>query len=218
MTLEKLRFYLHDVQLRERASGKWKAAKRPDGEAPVWLLDLDDASCDPEFSPEMQKALLMTVPPGEFDALRFELGVPESLNHLDPLKAPEHLNQTSMHWGWQAGYRFLRLDGKLEGGASFPVHLGSTVCKGEIGAEIVCERGNRPGWTIEQPWFVKGRTSGAITLDLGVLLEGMDWSKAEGCMGHAGQGDCTQILENIGLDPTTGEPREAGSHVFRGVR
>ncbi|HCS20375.1 MAG TPA: hypothetical protein DIW47_07410 [Bacteroidetes bacterium] len=49
------------------------------------------------------------------EEIRFSIGVQEAYNHLDPSTyAPAHPlapKSPSMHWGWQAGYRFIALEG-----------------------------------------------------------------------------------------------------------
>jgi len=42
--------------------------------------------------------------------LSFSIGVPNYLNHQNPVKAQPPLNQSAMHWQWLSGYKFLRLE------------------------------------------------------------------------------------------------------------
>ncbi len=50
--------------------------------------------------------------------LVMHLGVPQSVNHLDPATYPTGhplaLQNPSMHWGWSAGYRFMAIEGKVD--------------------------------------------------------------------------------------------------------
>tara|TARA_Y100000746_G_scaffold165398_1_gene142755 strand:- start:719 stop:1642 length:924 start_codon:yes stop_codon:yes gene_type:complete len=50
----------------------------------------------------------------EIEQIKFSVGVPQNLNHLDPssyeLSHPLAHQNPSMHWGWTSGYRFLCLD------------------------------------------------------------------------------------------------------------
>jgi cytochrome c peroxidase len=79
---------------------------------------------------------LKGVPSGQYDAIRFQVGLDPELNKADPAKyPPSHaLNPqvNGLHWGWQSGYVFLALEGrwteasksntqnpKAEGGYSF---------------------------------------------------------------------------------------------------
>lgn len=52
----------------------------------------------------------------EVEKIRFHIGVPADLNHLDPSTYPaDHPlapQFPSMHWGWTSGYRFIALEGK----------------------------------------------------------------------------------------------------------
>ncbi len=59
--------------------------------------------------------------------LEFKIGVPETLNHIDPLTAVSPLNYTDMHWHWASGYKFFRA-----GLVTFPKYL--SICfRGLVG-------------------------------------------------------------------------------------
>ena len=49
------------------------------------------------------------------EAIKFGVGVNDSLNHLDPTTYsaghPLALQNPSMHWGWTSGYRFIAIEG-----------------------------------------------------------------------------------------------------------
>lgn len=212
LALEKLRFYLHDIQVRDE-SGRWHEVQPVQGTSVgqhgVWLVDLDDQACDPKYSPETSQRLTFKVPTARppFKGLRVRLGVPFDLNHKDPLKAEPHLAQTSMHWGWQAGYRFFRMDTHLveDKDKSFDVHLGSTGCEGEIGDISGCSRPNRPAFEFSGDLFPGDSRAEVLDLNLSTLLHGVDWSSPEGCMGGPDGNDCRAILKNLNVDVDTGE-------------
>lgn len=75
-----------------------------------------------------------TVPIGTFIALRFAVGVDSVRNHSDPAAWPVSnplslLNSAHMHWNWNTGYIFFKLEGQYQrtdppvnGGFSY--HLG----------------------------------------------------------------------------------------------
>lgn len=50
--------------------------------------------------------------------ITMHLGVPQSVNHLDPASYPAvhplSPQNPSMHWGWSAGYRFMAIEGKVD--------------------------------------------------------------------------------------------------------
>ena len=58
---------------------------------------------------------LSNVPVGDYDRIRFSVGVPERENHASPggLAAGHSLNPNvnGLHWSWQGGYVFLALEG-----------------------------------------------------------------------------------------------------------
>jgi cytochrome c peroxidase len=55
------------------------------------------------------------LPPGNYDRIRFQVGVPERENHTDPggraAGHPLNPNVNGLHWSWQGGYVFLALEG-----------------------------------------------------------------------------------------------------------
>lgn len=55
----------------------------------------------------------------QFSNLGFKLGVDSSLNHLDPSAFPNDSplnisNAGPMHWGWNPGYIFMNIEGKVD--------------------------------------------------------------------------------------------------------
>ncbi len=60
---------------------------------------------------------LGTLPAGNYQAVRFLLGVDSVANHADPALWPnDHplglMRAASMHWSWNAGYIFMKLEGR----------------------------------------------------------------------------------------------------------
>lgn len=55
---------------------------------------------------------------GALEAIRFHVGVPQDVNHLDPATYPANHplapQNPTMHWGWDAGYRFIAFEGKVD--------------------------------------------------------------------------------------------------------
>jgi hypothetical protein len=60
--------------------------------------------------------------------IRFTLGIPFSLNHLNPLTQASPLNISSMFWGWRGGHKFMRVELATKND-DWLFHLGSTGCK-----------------------------------------------------------------------------------------
>lgn len=198
-----LLLYVHDLRLVDAAGAETPLALDQDGR---WqhqgtaLLDFEDGqgACR-NGSAETHTRIRATAPAGDYVALRMRLGVPFELNHGDPVHAPAALAGTTMSWGWQGGMKFLRLEGRW-GGRPLKVHLGSTGCRGEIGAISGCSRPNRP--EVEVAPFEPGETQ--VGLDLGRLVEGLAVLPEATCMGGAAEAGCGPVFAALGLDLVSG--------------
>lgn len=212
-----LRFYVHDVEV-AGVSGNWVKVKL-DPASPwqtdrVALLDLEtgEGACH-GGSPFIRSVVEGTAPVTDIAALRFTLGVPFDLNHADPVRADSPLNQSVMHWHWQGGYKFLRAGLATDDGSAW-VHIGSTECRGTIGAIEGCNNPNRVIVTLDN--FDPAVDTIAVNMD--ALFAGADFNgeKPSGCMAVASDPACPAILANLGLLPKTSSP-PTGQNVFSHV-
>ena len=86
-----------------------------------------------QANPESLDFLLRDIPVGEYQQIKFGLGVPAELNVLDEVKFPEfyaevEANNTEMMWEWGTGYRFVKIEGFFGPDRQpLSVHTGSTV-------------------------------------------------------------------------------------------
>ncbi len=128
-------------------------------------------------------------------AVRFELGVPFALNHLNPLTQPSPLNLPDMFWSWRMGYKFLRLDIQTtdeQEPRAWSYHLGSVGCQSASTLrppEQACVQPNR--FTLDVPVAAH---SARFNLDLSALLAGIDVESMPGCMFHTGAETSCEIL------------------------
>jgi hypothetical protein len=78
-----------------------------------------------------------SVPAGEYRGVRFEIGVPENLNHRDASTVQLPLGlESGMFWAWNPGYIFFRFEGKamIDGQARpFLLHLGTDAYRLPVG-------------------------------------------------------------------------------------
>ncbi len=170
--------------------------------ADVAMLDFEDGTgaCQ-DGNSGTNDVVTGTVPPGEYVGVRFDLGVPFALNHQDSSTAPSPLGFSSMFWGWNGGYKFLRFDGRSTGlDEGFLIHLGSTGCTGGPPMGVTsCSNPNRPTVTLGD----FDPDSDLIVADLAALLAGSDVDiNATGpalCMSGSGDSDCTPIFERLGI-------------------
>jgi uncharacterized repeat protein (TIGR04052 family) len=220
------RLFLSGLQVRA-PGGEWRdLGLEQDGpwqHEGVVLLDFEDGTgaCADSGTTERNDAILALAPEGAWEALRFQVGLPFALNHLDNATAPAPLNTPGMFWAWQGGYKFIRVD-FATGEGRWNVHLGSTGCVSDgptIPPEGPCGRPNQP--TIEVPLSADG----GFDIDLAALVADADLATnapdtPPGCMSNPMEsGDCTPVFEALGLDFETGSCVDdcVGQEVFQGV-
>jgi uncharacterized repeat protein (TIGR04052 family) len=213
VTLNDIRFYVSNVRLRAGADevpvdlaqdGTWQHRD-------VALLDFEDgtAGCVAAGNAPTNDRVIGTVPPGTYDGIVFDLGVPYDLNHADHATAPSPLNVAAMYWAWALGHKFLRFDISVEGGASWDVHLGSALCDSPgptAPPPDGCDRPNRARIALAD----FDPATDTVVLDLGALLAGSDLSTdaggTPGCQSFPDDGtECTPLFPRLGLDFATGE-------------
>lgn len=204
ITPEFLRLYVFGVTLIDANGKSFPLHLTQDGiwqQRDVALLSFEGAnqSCA-SGSPLEHEIVEGTAPPGSYVAIRFIVGVPQSLDHADATIASSPLNLSDMFWSWQDGYKFFRFDARVNGrdrGASaFVFHLGSTGCRRD-GDVTHCVRSNAAA--IELRRFDPSRT---IVLDVAKLVERIDLQRANGgCMMMAGE-VCAPELRSLGLAGT----------------
>ncbi|MFM7203787.1 MAG: MbnP family copper-binding protein [Myxococcota bacterium] len=214
-----LLFFAHNLRLVDAQGQEQPLRLEPDErwqQENLALLDFENAqeSCE-NGSTLLNTSLRGHVIPGRYEQLRATLGVPFELNHSDPMQAQAPLTETTMHWGWQGGYKFFRLDGRLD---AHPVviHLGSTGCRGKIGNIEGCDRPNRPELhfgpfvldvpaapadmpvQVKVPWALDG------------LLASLEAASGEhgkwGCMGTVEEPGCLSVYRFFQLDLQHGTP------------
>jgi uncharacterized repeat protein (TIGR04052 family) len=206
LTALDFRFYVHDVRLVVEGGDEVPLALTDDG---VWqsegvaLIDFEAGDgCEGGNAPT-NTALVGTVPAstGAITGLRFRIGVPEARNHLDSATAPSPLNLSSMYWGWQGGYKFLRVEGRTTGQpAGMRMHLGSTACSGDarMGTRTCASRNEA---VIAVDGFDPDRD--LLVADLAGLFEtsdlDVDAGGAPGCMSDATDPECAPMFDTLGV-------------------
>lgn len=199
------RFYVHGVELLTKGGDAVPLELKQDG---VWqhedvaLIDLEDGSGScANGSSEVNDTIVGEAPEGEYEGVRFVLGVPFAQNHGDAAVAPSPLNLTPMFWSWQAGYKFARIDLKSAAQDLWAIHLGSTGCEMDGDNQVTgCAAENRA--SVELTGF--DPTSRAITADILALVQTADldanqMGTAPGCMSEPADTDCSPVFAGFGL-------------------
>jgi uncharacterized repeat protein (TIGR04052 family) len=208
------RFYVHDVRLVRADGGEAAVTLTQDG---VWqsggvaLLDFEDRSggCA-NGTVETNGAIRGTAPAGTYTGVKFRLGVPFALNHANAAVAASPLNLSSLWWGWNGGYKFLRVDLRAAGAdpGIFNIHVGSTGCTGDPGSGGVkaCSNPNLAEITLA-PFDVD---HDSVVADLGALLAttnvAANLGGSPGCMSELADPECAALFPRLGIDPGNGAP------------
>lgn len=134
-----------------------------------------------------------------FDGLNFNIGVDETTNALDeedynsrPAGDPLGVQDPSMHWSWNAGYRFARIDGKAD--------LDND---GEFETSIVYHTGTNALFRSVSMTPSLDLKEGANTVEIGLNIAdafiGVDFSDAEQQTTHTGDNPelATKIADNL---------------------
>lgn len=203
------RVYLHDVRLVAEDGTEVPVTLTEDGtwqHSGALLLDFADRSGLCSNGTEATRTRLAgAVPEGRYRALRFTLGLPESLNHQDVSTAPAPFNDVGLFWSWRSGYLFTRIEGRTPGLRSGHfMHLGSTDCPVLVPGQpsAGCSFPNRADISLEG--FSLG--SSRVVLDLAGLFAGSNLdananvpNTAIGCMADQKDPDCAPVFQRLGL-------------------
>ncbi len=219
-TPQDFRLYVSNVRLVNAAGAEvaFELDEGPFQRAGVALLDFEDGSGACRGTAETHTELTGRAPAGVYTGVRFTVGVPFALNHADAASAPAPLNDSSLWWSWNGGYRFARIDGTTTGvPMGFQVHIGSTGCAGNsAGAVNACRAPNRA--EVSLTGF--DPSSGAVRVDLAALLSETNvdtnaMGTPPGCMSEATDGDCAGIFAALGLGFGSAPANPAGQRFFR---
>lgn len=204
------RVYVHAVRLVTRDGQEVPVTLTEDGtwqHSGVVLLDFanKDGLCT-QGTAAMNASIKGTVPQGDYTGLRFTLGVPEDLNHGDPTTLGAPLGDMGLHWNWQSGFLFTRIEGRTQGLPEHVMHLGSTACapppEGQTQGTAGCANNNRPEFRLDGFDVTRNQ----VVMDLGALFAGSNLDEnlsgpntAVGCMSFPDDADCGPIFERLGL-------------------
>ena len=170
------------------------------------LLDFENATglCI-NGTEETNDSVKGIVPSGHtWRAVRFTLGVPFPVNHLELTSLPSPLDLTALSWVWNAGHKFVRIEFASTGQPrGYFIHLGSTGClpnTTEITIPTSCFQPNRT--EIEISDFYPEHD--VVIADLGSLLADSNVdinapNTPSGCMSSPDDPDCAGIFAHLGL-------------------
>lgn len=220
--LHQLKLFVYDLRLLSADGHETPVAiqqlppwqKPGKGDEGLVLLDYENGTghCK-NGTPGTHTSVLGSAPAGVYTGLSFRLGVPFSLNHGDPIRAQPPLNDSTMHWNWQGGYKFLRLDGKVSQ-QPYIVHIGSTGCEGTFTNVTRCTRENRADVSLSGlTWTEASAPDSALQVrhaQISIHLEPLLQGSGDGCMAEADNPACEAIYHALHLDLGTGKALTGG--------
>lgn len=212
-----LRFYIYDIKLVKSDGSTVDFSLTSDGiwqSSRVAFLDFEDGTgtCSGGTS-ATNKSIKGTYPAGSYTGVQFTLGVPFDLNHLNSTTQSAPLNSSAMFWSWQAGYKFMKFEFKINESTATTnyFHLGSTGCPStnSTGPNAACTYPNRATFTVSKSSGTINFNTESIAIDVKALLNGTNANATAGgsainCMPGNGTTACNTILTNIGITSGTG--------------
>jgi uncharacterized repeat protein (TIGR04052 family) len=223
MTVSDFKIYVQDVRLVDKKGKETPLILTNDGRnqtEKVALLDFEngEGNCG-NGSKELNTSIRGTAAKGSYKGVKFTIGVPTEINHLDGTLQPSPLNITRMMWSWQIGYKFARIDTKTTGRPTgYVLHLGSTTCQTDPTGKTTCKYNNRPEFS-----FVGfDSKKDVIVVDLKALFANanVDVNKEKtsaGCMSFPGDDDCVGIFKSLGLKFESEGNQQTGTQTFMRV-
>ena len=200
------RIYVHNVRLVTSGGVEVPVELEQDGQwqlEDLALLDFENRTgpCA-NGTPATRTVVRGELPAGDYNGVRFTLGVPRSLNHIDQTTAPAPLDIAALFWSWNGGYKFVRADHISDARPmGWFVHLGSTGCTPGGSPQTVptgCAQDNR----VEVAFSGFNPSSSVVVADLGRLLANSDVTRneaASGCMSGPTDPECPAVLSRFGI-------------------
>ena len=222
--LQDLRFYVSNLHLTNAAGVDVKVKLSTNvnhltrNSDTVALIDLRDTTPKGDcLAGNGHVTITGSVPAGTYTAMGFTLGVPESLNHVDPADAANApLDNTDMGWDWTGGKKHLQLEvnpenattaGSYTGGiaqtgaaaaTTFFVHLGNTGCTEPTPGAYHCDNIN----TRDIHFHGFDPKTQRVAVDLRALLLRSDLrqnrGEAVGCMASPTDPECQDMWSVFG--------------------
>ncbi|SMF81998.1 MbnP family copper-binding protein [Pseudobacteriovorax antillogorgiicola] len=226
LELRDLRFFVHDVRLVQddglevkvnlEADYRWQTDR-------LALLDFtsDDSNACADRGTSGTRAFLK----GQADIskptekLRFKVGVPPELNHLNAPSLEAPLNEPGMWWSWAGGFRFFKADfisqTRETNVERYSLHTGAVGCTAEsIEGPYKCAND-----MIAEVEIDFNLNEDQVNIDLGRILSSFDLNTGRGCMGASNLGlgpdstgfkPCDAVYEAFGitLNPNLSAPEQ----------
>ncbi|MFT5758398.1 MAG: putative repeat protein (TIGR04052 family) [Alteromonadaceae bacterium] len=201
---QQLQMYISDIELKSE-DGSWQSWPMTVSNFQHSNIALIGENCrDNQDSTHWQIELKSIQKFNEKTHIRFTLGIPFELNHLNPLSQPSPLNDSSMFWVWQTGHKFLRLE-LASADDNWLFHLGSTGCSAPSVMRAPKQPCAQPNQVVVELPFPKqkprqsAQQTKTIQFDLSALLQDTKVTMKTSCQSAIDDENCIKPLSHIGV-------------------
>jgi len=194
---QQLQFFIHNVEVKTSENGwqAWSMVTNSNQTSNVALIgEVCNEKSEQSYWQVELEPLDKTV---AYTDIRFTLGVPFELNHLNPLTQPSPLNDSSMFWGWQGGHKFMRAE-LFSDNDDWLFHLGSTGCKALSPVRAPkneCLYPNR--MLVSLPFTKQNKTIG---FDLEMLIRDVELTRKNSCQSAIDEDSCKVLFKNLDMN------------------
>lgn len=225
--LKQFQFFISNVSLKDKQGSwhSWLMKKNAHQTHNIALIGQQCIEREGGFN-EWNIDFLEKINLKKFTAIKFTLGVPFKVNHLNPLNQPNPLNDSSMFWVWQTGHKFLRLELQNTTENWF-FHLGSTGCKAPSAVRSPkdeCIHPNRVGVELALPKIWENDKnqdqhqpsiqSFNVNINLEKLLNGLALNTSTFCQSSAETESCKPLFLSLGINDKRSNNRMNKTGVF----
>jgi len=193
--IDDFQFFVSDIAFQDKDGG-WKTAPLKTNAKQTSRVALLGQNCQQDQ--EVQQGSWSTtftekLSISSYEKVKFTLGVPFELNHLNPLTQVSPLNDSSMFWVWQTGHKFARIEFENVTD-SWLFHLGSTGCKSPSVMRTPKSQCIYPN-TFQFELNLNGATQ--VTFDLAALTAHFKLSEETYCQSEHDNDVCLKIFNNL---------------------
>lgn len=190
--LSQFYFYISQVSLQD-TQGNWQSHSLKNTPLQSRNVALLGQSCRDTQKGNWQLLFEEPLVLSDFKKIKFSLGIPFELNHLNPLTQESPLNDSTMFWVWQTGHKFIRLEMDSERD-DWVFHLGSTGCKSPSvmrSPSKACLYPNLYSFEVEIS------ETHPLIFDLSILTQGFSLSSKASCQSEHENTYCQSIFNNL---------------------
>ncbi len=190
--ITQLQFFISNVEMLNKV-GKWNSIPlmvTPEQTSTAALLGVN---CLSKAQPNWQLTFSDNINVSEMKKIRFAVGLPFEVNHLNPLTQKSPLNDSSMFWVWQTGHKFARIE-MQSNSDNWLFHLGSTGCKSPSVMRTPHHACLYPNLFTQE---ISIGTSKTIIFDLSSLIAKLTLTMESSCQSKHTNKYCQQLFSNL---------------------